>query len=141
MTGVCNGTDQVELWSVTGETAPAKSKIAPWRQRPILIVGVELTKYDGGQTIWWMAGKGGEDGDTMIFMGPGEDHGRHDFSSGAGMLMPGKADAKSSDVIDLHGACKGDWWHLFRTTPVHIFYTIYYIELNATSAAEASPSR
>ena len=102
-------------------STPQTWKITPWRDRPIAIVGVELTKIDGGPTLWWMAGKANPEGDAMMFLGPGENHGRHDFPAGFGMSMPDKEHAGPRDYVDLHGSCSGGG-------PVHVFYVLYFVE-------------
>lgn len=119
MRGVCNGQDQVYSWHVEGEPPQKDAFLRPWEADPIKIIGIELTKIQGGPTQFWMAGNNIV-GDAMLWLGSNEDHGRHDFPPGATMPMMGKADATDLSYIDLHGACLGGG-------PVAIYYTVYYL--------------
>src|ERR1700741_1114185 len=42
--GICDGTDQVYRWTITGITKPGGWKILPWEKSEITIRSVELTK-------------------------------------------------------------------------------------------------
>jgi hypothetical protein len=116
----CDGNDMVYTWKIDGLPT---WHIVPWLPRPVAIRAIELTKISGGPTLWFMAGNN-IIGDTMIFLGPGENHGRHDFPAGMKMPMPAAApDAEGQKrYLDLHGACDGT----LRPNDVRVFYTIYY---------------
>src|ERR1700746_1614626 len=74
--GICDGTDQVYRWKISGQTQPDGWKILPWEKAEITIRSVELTKVTGGPNMWFMAGNG-YIADAMVFMGKSEDHVLH----------------------------------------------------------------
>jgi hypothetical protein len=116
--GQCDGTEQVYNWKIEGLPTQPSWHITPWLPIPIYVRGIELTMIAGDLAGWWGAGNNIV-GDMMLFIGPGETHGRHDFPWPASMPMPASTNAKPLDYLDLHGLCRGN-------IPAALWYTIYY---------------
>jgi hypothetical protein len=117
-TGTCDGGDQVSKWRIEGDPPQNGPFIHPWIDLDITVRGVELTKLKGGPTLWWMPGNNAY-GDTLMWLGPGENHGYRDFPPGTAQTFPSITNSSKLTYIDLHGACAGG-------DSVTIYMTLYY---------------
>jgi hypothetical protein len=116
--GTCDSTDQVSKWTIQGGPPQSGPFIFPWLSSDITIRGVEVTKVVGGPTLWWMPGNNAF-GDTLMWVGPGDDHGYRDFPPDTGQGFPSIANGTKLTYVDLHGACGGGGG-------VTIYMTLYY---------------
>lgn len=124
--GKCDATDQVYNWKISGAFPSQDWKIRRWRDTPIAIVGLDLVKLGGTETIWWMVGNAlGEGADPLLWLGPQEAHGAVWFPTDTGIIVPGDSDG----YIDLHGSCEkaqGAWPWKAHDPGVGFLLTIYY---------------
>jgi hypothetical protein len=121
--GVCTGADMWDQWKITSYPPSKDAFIRPWLKRRITIIGYELVKISGGGDAksWFMIGSMIQP-DAMVWLAPGQTHGKTMWPNGVGQPWPPADEADqvgTRDILDLHGWCpKGD--------NVTIMLTLYY---------------
>lgn len=104
--GVCDGSDQVNKWKITGFAPADEWRVRPWEDQDILIMNVVLEKKSGvGAATGFMAGNNFY-GDAMARIVDGEKASRPgQIPAGGGFLFPASSRAAPQEYIDLHGGC------------------------------------
>lgn len=134
----CTSTELVNEWVIDGNK-PGDHYILPFVDFPIMVVGYEIVKIDGGPTVWFMIGSGHQP-DGFLWLGPGENHARWNMPAGQGHPWSTKQEAAAKlavapshhEMIDVHGTCstppdaqgkpQSPW-------PVTLFVTVYYVSM------------
>jgi hypothetical protein len=121
--GVCTGGDMWDQWKVTSSPPSKDAFVHPWLKRHVTVIGYELVKMSGGGDArsWFMIGSTIQP-DAMVWLPPGQTHGKTMWPSGVGQPWPSTDEPDPTagpNMLDLHGWCpKGD--------RVSIMLTIYY---------------
>lgn len=113
-TGVCNSTDQVTSWTITGPGVSGYKITSSWLNEPIHIIGFDILQVTGGAPLFWAIGSFIPRGGDML-MWTDQRHAVQFFPAGISIpVLP-----STGNMFDLHGSCSGG-------AAVTIFLTVYF---------------
>ncbi len=131
----CTSQELVHNWVIDGNK-PGDHYIRPFADFPIMVVGYEIVKVNGGPTTWFMIGSDHQP-DAFLWLGPGEDHARWNMPP-----WPSKQDAAAhwqpghEEMIDVHGTCStppGPDGKPAAPLPVTLLVIVYYVSMPETA--------